>query len=101
VPMGFDKWGSLRTSCNVVPTDAPAKVERGKRPSEVAGAITELLNGKAPAGMKRGDIVKHYAERYYKSVVYRELKKMLDSGRLHEVDGIYTLRAAYTSEAAI
>ena len=98
--LGVNRWGAARTSAVVVSTDAPAKAEKGKRPSEVAGAITELLNGRAPAGMKKADIVKHYAERYDKASVYRELKKMLESGRLHEVCGIYALKQAHTSEAA-
>lgn len=99
VSMGRNQWGTERTTCVVVPSDAPEKINKGKRQSEVAGAITELLNTKAPAGMKKGDIVKHYAERYERATVYRELKKMLDAGRVHEVCGVYALRQAYTSEA--
>lgn len=99
VTLGVNQWGTPRGSCVVLPAEAPAKAARGKRPSEVAGAITELLNGKTPSGMKKSDIVKHFEERYDRGTVYRELKKMLASGRLHEVAGTCALRAAFTTEA--
>lgn len=99
VPMGFNRWGTERGSCVVVPTEAAPRKQQGRRQSEVAGAIVELLN--ACAGMKKGDIVKHFAERYDRATVYRELKKMLEAGRLYEVAGIYALRAELKSEAAL
>ena len=37
--------------------------------------------------IKKRDVVKHFAERYDKSAVYRELKKLKDSGQVSESDG--------------
>jgi hypothetical protein len=90
VDMGPGQWVGRRTSCVVVPADAPAKQPKGKRVSEVAGAITELLTQHG-TGMRKGDVVKHFAERYERGTVYRELKKMAEAGRLHESIGIVTL----------
>lgn len=98
VDLGAGQWGHRRTSCVVVPAEAPAKQSKGKRPSEVAGAITEALTQHG-TGMKKGDIVKHFAERYERATIYRELKKMVESGRLNESIGIVSLRQAFTVEA--
>ena len=40
------------------------------------------------AKMRKGDLVKHFDGRYTKSAVYREVKKMSESGKLSEVVGI-------------
>jgi AAA domain len=92
VEMGIGKWGKPITSCVVVNADAPPKVAANKRPSEIAGAITELLTSRG-AGMRKGDMVTHFEGRYTKSAVYRELKKMADAGKLKEVVGIVGLVA--------
>jgi len=54
----------------VVSADAPAKQERNKQPSEIAGAIVEVLTTRG-AGMKRGDLVDHLEGRYVKGSVYK------------------------------
>ncbi len=94
VDLGPGQWDSRITSCVVLPADAPPKVARGKRPSEVAGAIAELLTQHG-TGMRKADIVKHFAERYERATIYRELKKMAESGRLNETIGIYSLRLPF------
>jgi putative DNA primase/helicase len=95
VDLGPGQWDSRRTSCVVIPAEAPAKQAKGKRPSEVAGAIVELMTTHG-AGMKKGEIVKHFAERYDRGTVYRELKKMGEAGRVHESAGIVALVKAFT-----
>lgn len=70
----------------VVPADAPAK-QTGKRISEVGGAILELLCSKG-TGMKKKDVVAHFAERYVSSAVYRELKKLVEGGQVKDVLGV-------------
>lgn len=90
VPMGVNRWGTERTSCVVVPDLAPPKPQRGKRPSEIAGAIVELLTSYG-TGMKKAAIVKHFSGRYTDGAVYRELGKMREAGRLHEVVGVVAL----------
>ena len=90
VTMGPGKWGAPRTSCVVLPTDAPAKRETKKRPSEIAGAITELLTSRG-SGMLKGEMVKHFDGRYAKSAVYRELKKMAEIGKVNEAVGVVAL----------
>lgn len=97
VNLGRNRWGTPRGTCVVSSAEAAPKKQPGRRQSEVAGAIVELLNSRN--GMKKTDIVKHYAERYERASVYRELKKMLEDGRLHEVAGIYALRAELKSRA--
>lgn len=90
VNLGVNRWGSLRGSCVVLPTDAPVKTARGKRPSEIAGAITEFLTQRA-SGCLRGAIAKHFTGRYNPPSVYRELRKMLEAGLLIEAAGVVAL----------
>jgi hypothetical protein len=92
VEMGVGQWGKLRTSCVVVATDAPVKHGKGKRLSEIAGAIVEVLGARG-TGMKKAALVEHLKDRYpTKASVYREIKKLVEAGRLHESVGIVTLR---------
>lgn len=86
VALGLTKWDTPATSCIVVPADAPAKPQ-GKRVSEVGGAILEHLRTQ-PAGVKKREVVVHFAELYDKSSVYRELKRLVEAGQVHESAGI-------------
>jgi putative DNA primase/helicase len=86
VVLGLTKWGAPASSCVVVPSDPPAK-HAGKRQSEVAGAVLELLRSKG-SGMKKRDVVTHFAESYTSGAVYRELKKLVETGQVHESSGI-------------
>jgi putative DNA primase/helicase len=95
VPLGVNRWGTPRGSCAVVASDAPAKPARGKRPSEVAGAITEYLN-ECGGGRLRGVVAKHFDGRYRSTSVYREINKMLDAGLLIETAGIVALAGGPT-----
>lgn len=90
VQMGLGKWGKPQTSCVVVPADAPAKTGQSKRPSEIAGAIVEMLTMHG-AGCLKGRIAKHFEARYASSMVYREIKKMTGDGRLVESAGVVAL----------
>lgn len=90
VPLGVNRWGTPRGSCVVVSSDAPAKPVRGKRQSEIAGAITEFLEGRG-AGCLRGALTKHFEGRYARQSVYREVGKMLDAGMLVESAGVVAL----------
>jgi hypothetical protein len=95
VHLGTNQWGGPRGSCAVIPADAPPKAPGpARRQSEVAGAIVELLTSHG-TGMKKTDIVKHFEGRHERGTVYRELKKMLGSGRLHEVAGVHVLRQPF------
>ncbi|MCC7328171.1 MAG: AAA family ATPase [Burkholderiales bacterium] len=87
VEMGVGKWGKPITSCVVTNADAPPKPAKGKRESEIAGAITELLTSRG-AGMKRGAIADHFDGRYRDTSVFREIRKLLETGRLREAVGI-------------
>lgn len=86
VTMGLTKWNSPATSCVVMPADAPDK-QSGKRASEVGGAVIEYLAARG-AGVKKTELVKHFDTRYTKSAVYREIKKLVAGGSLHECAGI-------------
>lgn len=89
VDLGPGQWDSRRTSCVVVPADAPAKATKGKRMSEIAGAITEALRARG-TGMRRAELAKHL-EQYQRTSVYREITKMVDANRLIETAGIVAL----------
>ena len=86
VTLGLTKWKSPATSCVVVPADAPDK-PTGKRVSEVGGAIMEMLRTRG-SGMKKKEVVTHFEEQYDKSAIYRELKKLVVGGSVHECAGI-------------
>lgn len=88
--LGANHWGTPRGSCVVVSADAPPKKQRGHRQSEVAGSITEFLSQRK-SGCAKGEMVKHFEDRHAKNVIYRELKKMVDDGRLYDVAGIVAL----------
>jgi hypothetical protein len=89
VILGLTKWNSLATSCVVLPADAPAKPV-GKRVSEIGGAILEMLRTSG-SGLKKGDIVKHFAGRYDKSSVYRELKRLVEGGKVQDCIGVVSV----------
>jgi KaiC/GvpD/RAD55 family RecA-like ATPase len=90
VEMGIGKWGKPITSCAVVSADAPPKSAPGKRPSEIGGAILELLTS-VPAGKRKSAIAHHFQGRYPDSSVYREIKKLIEAGRVKESLGIVAL----------
>lgn len=90
VSMGRNRWGNERTSCIVEGADAPAKAVRSKRPSEIAGAITEFLSAKG-TGCIRGGLAKHFDGRYARQSVYREIGKMVDTGMLIECGAMVAL----------
>lgn len=89
VPLGVNRWGTERGSCVLEPTDAPAKT-RGKRPSEIAGAIVEFLTARN-SGCARGALVKHFEGRYVRASVYKEVAKLVDNGMLIECAGVVAL----------
>jgi putative DNA primase/helicase len=89
VELGIGKWHQPITSCVVVACDPPARPS-AKRPSEIAGAITELLTSRG-TGMRKRELVDHFDARYTSSAIYRELKKMAEAGKLREVVGVIAL----------
>lgn len=89
VHLGLTKWGAPATNCVVVAADAPDK-PAGKRISEVGGAVLEMLRTKG-SGIKKREVVKHFEGRYDKSAVYRELKRLVGAGQVHECVGIVAI----------
>jgi len=98
VTMGLSKWKSPATSCVVMPAVAPDK-QSGKRISEVGGAIVEMLRTKG-TGVKKKDVVAHFAEQYVSSAVYRELKKLVDGGQVKEVMGVVSAEVSEVRNGA-
>ena len=98
VTLGVTKWGAPATSCVVVAADAPAK-PTGKRIGEVGGAIVEMLRTRG-SGAKKREVVTHFAGRYDKSAIYRELKRLVESGQVHECIGIVTAAIAGGAKGA-
>jgi putative DNA primase/helicase len=89
VHLGLTKWGAPATSCVVVPTDAPVRTT-AKKASEVGGAILEMLSTRG-CGIKKGELVAHFEGRYPRSSVYRELKQLVEAGKVHECIGIVAI----------
>ena len=98
VTLGMTKWGAPATSCVVMAADAPAK-PTGKRIGEVGGAIVEMLRTRG-SGAKKREVVTHFEGRYDKSAVYRELKKLVEAGHVHECIGIVTAAIAGGAKGA-
>ncbi|MDO9011202.1 MAG: AAA family ATPase [Gallionella sp.] len=98
VTLGLTKWKSPATSCVVMPADAPDK-QSGKRISEVGGAIVEMLRTKG-TGVKKKDVVAHFAERYVSSAVYRELKKLVEGGQVKELMGVVSAEVSEVRNGA-
>lgn len=90
VPLGVNRWGTERGSCVVIASAAPAKAAKSKRPSEIAGAVTEFLTERG-CGCLRGALAKHFEARYARQSVYREIKKMIETGVLIETAGVVAL----------
>jgi RecA/RadA recombinase len=90
IELGVNKWGTPRGSCVVVPADPPAKANRQKRRSEIAGAIEEFLRARG-TGCLRGALAKHFDGQYVRTSVYREIAKMVDAGELVEAAGVVAL----------
>ena len=98
ITMGISKWKSPVSSCVVMPADAPDK-KSGKRISEVGGAIVEMLRTRG-AGVKKRDVVAHFAERYVSSAIYRELKKLVEGGQVKEMMGVVSVETSEVRNGA-
>lgn len=89
VELGVTKWGTPATSCVVMPADAPAKTT-GKRISEIGGAVVEYLRARGQ-GCRKKALVEYFEDRYTKSAVYREVKRLAEAGQIIEVAGVVGL----------
>jgi len=78
VTLGLTKWKSPATSCIVVPADAPQK-SNGKRISEIGGAIIEYLRS-IDKPIRKIELVKHFNGLYKPTPIYRQLKKLVETG---------------------
>jgi putative DNA primase/helicase len=85
IEIGKTSWGNTSTSRIVFETDAPAKKE-GKKINEVGGAISEYLLSN-PNLIRRADLAKHLKDRYHRSGVYKEIKKLILNGKVVEEEG--------------
>jgi putative DNA primase/helicase len=94
VELGVTKWGASATSCVVVPDDAPPpKKAHVKRVGEVEGAVSEFLAARK-TGISKGEVVRHFAERYPSSSVYRAMRSLVDAGAVHEAAGMVCIAAS-------
>jgi hypothetical protein len=87
VNLGKNRWGADRGSCVAVPADAPARKEPARRKSEIAGAVLEAITRRGN-GMDKKSLAQQLEDRYTRSSIYREIKKMVEQGRVTE-DGAY------------
>lgn len=97
VELGLTKWGTPATSCVVMPADAPMK-QTSKRVSEVGGAVMEYLRTQT-LGIKKRELVEHFADSYTKSAVYREIKKLVEAGQLSDCAGNIATLAQVRNDA--
>ena len=86
VLLGTNKWGSERTSCIVVSAEATEKRTTRRKPSEIAGAVMELMLS-CGKGMYRKDVAVYFDGRYPDKSIYREIRKLIEEGRLIEISG--------------
>lgn len=89
IELGQTQWGTSATTCIALPADTPAKTT-GKRISEIGGAVVEFLKSR-DSGCRKKDLVEHFAGRYDKSAVYREVKRLVQMGQILEVAGVVGL----------
>ena len=86
ITLGLTKWKSPATSCVVIATDAPIK-STNKRSSEIGVAISEYIFS-LEKPIKKRDLVRHFGGQYAPSAVYRQLKKLIESGQATDSMGI-------------
>jgi putative DNA primase/helicase len=98
--LGTDGDGDTITSCVVLTTDGSDKPQPSKRTSEASGAILELLRTRG-TGMKKPDLVKHFDGVYDSANVYRELKKLVQNEKVHELGGILSAATSRKSESTL
>lgn len=89
--LGMNKWGNVRTTCIVVPENAPEKPKGGK-PNEADPAILVFL-GQKGAGARAGDIVDGLEGVLSRRAIYNGLRRLKDAGKLDCVSGIYAIRS--------
>lgn len=80
--LGTTKWGKPSTEAIVKPAEITIS-SNGRRISEVSLSILDYLklNGQQ---VKKTDLVKHFEEKIPSASVYRELKKLVESGKVIE-----------------
>lgn len=88
VTLGLTKWGSLATSCIVLPVDAPPQ-SKGKRPSLAAAVIEEYMNN-IDKSVSKSLCVLHFENRFAHTTIYRELVRLVKEGRCTSSRGIIT-----------
>jgi hypothetical protein len=87
VPMGRNRWGTERSTCVVVPSDAPPKPGKVKRMGEVEGAVMEFLIARR-VGVKKAEIVKHFDGRHPRGSIYRAIDALVNVGTAHAAVGM-------------
>ena len=98
VMQGYTKWGEPATSCVVMPAALPER-HNGKRISEIGGAIVEMLRTKI-SGVRKREVVVHFDGRHDKSAVYRELKRLVEAGKVNECNGVVSIDASGSAKGA-
>lgn len=93
ITLGQTKWGQPASSCVVMPTQAPERAIKGKRMGEVEGAVVEFL-AQHKVGIKKAEVVKHFAGRYERGPVYRAMKSLTEAQAILEVCGMVAIAAA-------
>jgi RecA-family ATPase len=96
VLLGRNRWGTERGACVVIGTDAPPRAARGKRESEIAGAVRVILAERG-SGMSRKDLQEKLSAAPYTwgfNSVRNEVAKLIKSGALHYTAGFVAIAGA-------
>lgn len=91
VDMGIGKWGKVRTSCVVVPTDAPMKAGKKLKLGETQQAVMALLRG-AGRNMRGTDIVEALEPQgLSRSSIYGAINRLIVSELIEKSGGVIHL----------
>jgi hypothetical protein len=61
------------------------------------GAVLEFLTAKK-VGVRKGDVVKHFAGRYQKGPIYRAMKALIEGQYVHEAAGMVVIAGPKPTE---
>jgi hypothetical protein len=93
VDIGVDEWGKPLTASAVEAVDVPDSATACKRMGEVEGAVVEFLAAHK-VGIKKRDVVKHFAQRYERGPIYRAMKTLQTAHAIHEAAGMVCIAEA-------
>lgn len=90
VLMGVGKWGKDKSSCVVVPSDAPAKAMKAAKVGPAQQAILALLKG-AGTDMRIKEVAEKLKDQFSKTSVYNASERLKDNALVEISAGVMHL----------